>query len=279
MTDGTPEASISWRVDSGVATIELRNLAQRNALTPSMCRELIAAFAELDAREDVLLIFLRGAGGTFCSGVAVAHLREVLLEHAEAGDAGDLLSLVDAAIGGCQTFVIALVEGFCFGGGWQLASACDAIVADEHAQFAITPAKLGVIYPRVGLERLARLAGPSVAKLLLATGMRFDATQALGYGLVADVVAENGLDERAAELSRAFLSNSQFTIWATKRLIDAETTAAPELDDLWRRLRREMATGPDADLGIRAFTAHHRPVFPWRRTTATAPLSEGDPHA
>lgn len=269
------DASIGCQIESGVATVVLSNVAQRNALTPLMCRDLIETITRLDEREDVLLILLRGAQGTFCSGVAVAHLREFLLEGAKEGSDHDLLSEVDAVIGQCQTLVIALVEGFCFGGGWQLASACDAIVASDRALFAITPSKLGIIYPRVGLERLTCLVGAATAKYLLATGARFGAQQALIYGLVSEVVPEGEFEKFVADLAQSLLSRSQFSIWATKQIIDAAPVSSrAELDDLWRQLRYEMATGPDAECGIAAFTERRVPEFAWRRKAMTEELQD-----
>lgn len=257
-------AEIRLAVAEGVAEVSVSNARQRNALTRRMCRELIAVFTDLGLRDDVHLVVLRGAHHTFCSGVAITELRDVLLDTTEGPDPHDHLSEVDAAIRACPVPVIAAVEGFCFGGGWQLASACDFVIAADNAAFAITPSKLGIIYPRVGVERLVRLVGPMRAKYLLDTGLPFDAARALQYGLVAEVFPAETFGEHLHRFLEVLLSRSQFSVTASLELIDSSTLSETERDALWAERWREMISGEDLETGIEAFTHHRSPQFTWR---------------
>lgn len=163
-------SSISVSVKDNVATVVIDNPAQRNALTLAMCLALQEAMPKLDEDPDIKVVVLRGAGSAFCSGVAINELSSVLAEPQDGVAGIDHLSRADMAITSITKPTVALVDGACMGRGWQIASACDFIISSERSTFAITPAKIGIIYPRIGIERLVRLVGHSNAKFILLTG-------------------------------------------------------------------------------------------------------------
>ncbi len=160
MSDAPAIGRITVKIVDGVASVEIDNPAQRNALTRAMCLELQQLMPRLDTDPEVGVITLRGAGATFSAGATIDDLASVLLDRQHDGTVVDQLSLADRAIASVTKPTVAVVDGACMGGGWQLASACDFIIASERSVFAITPAKLGVIYPRAG-HRTARQAGRS----------------------------------------------------------------------------------------------------------------------
>jgi enoyl-CoA hydratase/carnithine racemase len=270
MSDAPAIGRITVEIVDGVASVEIDNPAQRNALTRTMCLELQQLMPRLETDPAVGLITLRGAGATFSAGATIDDLASVLLDRQRDGTVVDQLSRADAAIAAVTKPTVAIVDGACMGGGWQLASACDFIIASERSVFAITPAKLGVIYPRAGIERLVRQVGPANAKLLLLAGETFSAARAQTFGLVAEVVADADFGERCTSLLTSLSTNSRFSMSALKRLVDLTAAGGPDLDREWDQAWVAMTDGPDMAIGIEAFLTRTKPRFTWpAETTST----------
>jgi enoyl-CoA hydratase/carnithine racemase len=265
-----PEVSRAGRIpvviSDGVATLEISNLSQRNALTRTMCLEVQELMPQLDADPDVAVVVLRGAGNTFCAGAAISELASVLIDPQEDGTTIDHLSAADAAIAAVSKPTVALVAGACMGGGWQIASACDFIIANDQAVIGLTPAKIGIIYPRPGLERLVRQVGHAKAKYILLTGQTFSATEARALGLVADVVPSESFEDRCAALVSTLRSRSRFSMHAMKRLVDltdASGSGLAVIDQEWAEAWSAMPDSPDMEIGINAFLNREQPRFTW----------------
>ncbi|WP_458108579.1 enoyl-CoA hydratase/isomerase family protein [Arthrobacter sp. R3-55] len=265
-----PEVSragrISLSVVDGVATVEISNLSQRNALTRAMCLEVQELMPQLDADPDVAVVVLRGAGNTFCAGAAISELASVLIDPQADGTTVDHLSAADAAIAAVSKPTVALLEGACMGGGWQIASACDFIIANDQAVIGLTPAKIGIIYPRPGLERLVRQVGHAKAKYILLTGQTFSATEARALGLVADVVPSESFEDKCAALVSTLRSRSRFSMLAMKRLVDLTDVSGSGLaviDPEWAEAWSAMPDSPDMEIGINAFLNREQPRFTW----------------
>ncbi|MFW6188554.1 MAG: enoyl-CoA hydratase/isomerase family protein [Actinomycetota bacterium] len=214
-------------------------------------------------RDDVHAVVLRGSAGHFSAGVPIGELPEVLLDRDADGNPLDHLSAADRAVSSVAKPTVAVVEGCCMGGGWQIASACDFVVAADDARFAITPAKLGIVYPRPGIDRLVRCVGPSRAKYLLLTGTELTGHQAWILGLVADADPRDEFAERADRLVRDLVARSRFSVHTMKRLIDLAGTDEPGLDEAWTRAWADMASGPDLPIGVDAFLRGRAPAFTW----------------
>ena len=254
---------ITVSIADGIASVEIDDPARRNALSRSMCVALEELMPRLDADPEVVVVTLRGAGSTFSAGAAIDELADVLMDPQTDGTRVDHLSRADLAVAAVSKPTIAMVDGACMGGGWQIASACDFIVASGRAVFAITPAKIGVIYPRAGIERLVRQVGPATAKLLLLTGKALAAAEAHDLGLVTEVVADEEFATYCSELGRSLLGNSRFSMHVLKSLVDLTVSADPDLDAAWEKAWDAMAGGPDMVTGIDAFLHRERPRFTW----------------
>lgn len=255
---------MSVSIADGVATVEICNPAQRNALTRAMCLEIQELMPRLDADPDVAVVVMRGAGDTFCAGAAISELSSVLLDQQPDGSLVDHLSRADASIASLSKPTVALVDGACMGGGWQIASACDFIIANERAVIGLTPAKIGIIYPRPGIERLVRLVGHANAKYILLTGQTFSATEARALGLVADVVPSEAFEEKCAALVGSLRSRSRFSMHSMKRLVDLTDAATSDLNQEWTDAWAAMPDSPDMEIGISAFLNREQPQFTWR---------------
>ncbi len=260
MNSPAPVGHISVTIDDRVASVIIDNPAQRNALTSNMCVELQHLLPQLEANPAVFVITLCGAGTVFSAGANISELRSVLLDPLPDGTQVDHLSLADNAIAAVTKPTIALVDGSCMGGGWQIASACDFIVASERSVFAITPAKLGVIYPRTGIERLVREVGEARAKYLLFTGGSFSAQRAESLGLIAESVPDADFEARSLSIVTAVRDNSQFTVRTLKGLIDLKES---NVDKAWAEAWIGMTEGPDMAIGVAAFQNRERPKFTW----------------
>lgn len=262
--DATSTGRITASVSDGIASVLIDNPDYKNATTRAMCQELQAIMPRLDSDPEVTVVTLRGTGNTFSAGATINDLTSVLLDPQEDGSTGDHLSRADAAISAVRKPTIALVDGACMGGGWQLASACDFIVASERSLFAITPAKIGVIYPRAGIERLVRQVGAANAKFILFSGETFSAQRARQLGLVAETVPDHRFESRVDELLHTLLTRSRFSIHTLKQLIDAGSGLDPALDELWRDAWAATTDGPDMAIGVDAFLGRKRPRFAWK---------------
>jgi enoyl-CoA hydratase/carnithine racemase len=261
MSDGR----IGVNVTDGIASVVIDNPSQRNALTRAMCLELQELMPQLDADPSVIVVTLRGAGSAFSAGVAIDELQSVLLDEQPDGTVVDQLSRADASVGALTKPTVALVDGACMGGGWQLAAACDFIVASERSVIGITPAKLGVVYPRAGIERLVREVGEARAKYILFTGDTFPAARAQALGLVAEVVPDPEFEGRCAALATTIRDNSQFSVRTLKRLVSPASSDPAAVDRAWDRAWIDMTYGPDLGIGIAAFLGRQRPRFAAKR--------------
>jgi enoyl-CoA hydratase/carnithine racemase len=263
MSDSKRPGRIGVRIAGGVASVELDNPSRRNALTRQMCLDLQALMPDLEANPEVAVVTVRGAGDGFSAGAAINDLRSVIMDVQADGSELDQLSRADAAIASLTKPTVALVDGVCMGGGWQIASACDFIIASERSTFALTPAKIGIIYPRAGIERLVRQVGHANAKYILLTGEPFDAAHALELGLVAEVVPDAQFEERCAIVIEALRTRSRFSTHYMKRLVNLTAANSAELDGEWDAALEEMTKSPDMGIGISAFLNRQTPQFTW----------------
>ncbi|BBX31619.1 enoyl-CoA hydratase/isomerase [Mycolicibacterium mageritense DSM 44476 = CIP 104973] len=253
----TPNGAVALTVDDGIATITIHNAARANALTREM---LTAMGGHLDAVERnpaVAVVVLTGAGGNFCAGLDIsefAHSHERRLE--------DDFVTIEEKLARCRKPTIAAVAGHCIGGGTQLAVACDLRIAAEQASFAITPAKLGLVYPSSSIDRLVRIIGPAATKRLIFTADPLTASTARQYGLITDIAPEAEFDAVVRRIASTIATRSPMTLAAAKQMTDeaaAHGRVSDQLDRHWRTM-----PNPDLVAGLAAFTAGRTAQF---RTT------------
>jgi methylglutaconyl-CoA hydratase len=250
-------------VTGDIGEIVIENPRQRNALTRDMCIELAEQVRALDANRRVKIITLRGSGDDFSAGAAINELHQVLFDEGPGGETIDHLSAADAAIGAARKPTVALVRGTCMGGGWQIASACDISIASDSVKLAVTPSKLGIIYPRSGVERLVQRLGADKAKYVLFSADLIPADKAASWGLLTDVVSEDEFEALSAGLVSRMATRSQYSIHTTKTLIDSMTDGGTTDDELWREEWAKLPANEDFVLGQRAFLEGERPRFTW----------------
>ena len=217
--------------DAGIATITIDNAARMNAMSAAMWGALPGLIHQAEADPAVRVVILRGAGTrAFSAGADISEF-----DTQRSGDAvgryDNLNHNAFDALTNCAKPTIAMVHGFCLGGGLGLALACDLRVADEASTFAIPAAKLGIGYNPRWIGPVLRAVSPANAKLLLFTGRRFNATEAFAMGLVTSVSRTGELFVAAHALASEIASNAPLSVAAAKAMVD-EITQRPETADL-----------------------------------------------
>jgi enoyl-CoA hydratase len=223
---------------------------QLNALSGELLGAVIAALSELDDDPEVRAIVLGGNERAFAAGADINELA-----------AGTPVSLYEDrrldrydAVRDLRTPVIAAVSGFALGGGCELAMLCDLIVASETAQFGQPEINLGVLPGAGGTQRLTRAVGKSIAMDMILTGRMISAREALGFGLVARVVAKEAWLDEAKRVAGEIAAKGPIAVRLAKEAVDTafETPLAAGVD-FERKAFYLVRASEDADEGLHAF--------------------------
>ncbi|HZH03535.1 MAG TPA: enoyl-CoA hydratase-related protein [Myxococcaceae bacterium] len=237
---------------------------RRNTLTRAMVGELgerVGALARADAPRAVVLT---GAGDrAFCAGADLKERAEMSADDVRQFlvDLGKALRAIERS----RCVFIAAINGFAFGGGLELALACDFRVAGPAAELGLTEVKLGIIPGGGGTQRLTRLIGVSRAKDLILTGRRINAAEAFSFGVVSRLAPEGRLTETAASLADAIAVNAPLAVGAAKHAID-EGRGHPldEALEIERRHYETVLSTEDRLEGLKAFAEKRPPLFKGR---------------
>jgi methylglutaconyl-CoA hydratase len=247
--------------DSGaLRTITLNRPERRNAMTPEIQLELIAAF-EAAARESRVLI-LRGAGEAFCSGLDLSALQDANNKSAAEHKAdAERIAKLFRTLYELPIPTIAAVHGAAVAGGTGLATLCDFTLAVPTAKFGYTEARIGFV-PAVVSAYLTLQIGDKRSRDLLLTGRLFEAAEAHRLGLVNEVVEPENLSARVQALADLLVANSPTSQSATKRLMAAQNK--PWLDAaLAAAMEANAESRETADFreGVAAFLQKRKPVW------------------
>jgi enoyl-CoA hydratase/carnithine racemase len=241
-----------------VARLTLNRPERRNAMTGAMWRGLVDVCAEIEARADVAVVIVEGAGGHFCSG---ADIGEFDVAFADTESACAYLGGIEAGLNALAALdrpTVACVEGSCVGGGLAVALACDLRFVAEDAHLAVPPAKLGLLYGPVETRLLVEAVGPAVAKDLLFSARRVSADEALRLGLVNRVLPGAELKGAVETYARDLTTLSAASIRGAKKAV----RAALDGDSAGLRgLVETAALGADFREGRAAYQAKRAPRF------------------
>ena len=256
--------------EDAVATLWLNRPAKRNAVTLAMWQGIARLVGELADDPSVRVLVVRGAGDHFCAGADIAQLA-ALADPARGAAYREANRTAEDALATFPKPSVAVVQGFCIGGGCEIAVACDLRLVERGARFGITPARLGIVYPGFAVERVVKLIGAAATKYLLYSAELVDAERALRIGLVDEVHDPGRLEERVRTFTTTLAGLSLLTQRAAKEMVAAVVDHGAIDAELARTWEREAQAGPDVAEGIRAFTERERPRFTWttRRERST----------
>ncbi|WP_144799240.1 enoyl-CoA hydratase/isomerase family protein [Halorubrum depositum] len=246
--------------DSDVATLTVDRPEQLNALTVDTLEAIEEALDEAEAAGARALV-LAGAGDeAFVAGADISYMVELSTPEAQAY--AELGHRVADAIESFPAPTIAAIDGYAFGGGCELALACDLRVAAESAVLGQTEIDLGIVPGWGGTQRLSRLVGDETAKRLVFLGERIDAAEAAEVGFVGEVVADDAFDDRIDELAGALAAKPAFAMRAAKEALNAvhDGTQTGGLA-LERRAWSGLFGTHDQREGMRAFLEKREPEF------------------
>lgn len=225
MTQTIPPMLHVSRPTGSIILLEL-DAPPANALGLALRAQLVRALDEIATDDDVRAVVLTGRGGVFCAG---DDLREAAVRGdgalAAVEDFNRLMDWIEAL----RVPTIAAVDGWCFGGGLELALACDLRLASDRATFAASGVNIGLV---ASATRLPQLIGAARAKAHLLTGAQFDAARALFDGIVTAVHTPGTLLREAMRLAEAISSRAPLAVEATKRVIDGKAYVEEELPAL-----------------------------------------------
>lgn len=253
---GTSDA-VLCQVDGPVAVVTINRPAARNAVNGAVAAGMAAVLDDLDARPDVRVIVLTGAGGTFCAGM---DLKGFLAgENPMAGGRG-FAGIVERPP---AKPVIAAVEGYALAGGFEVALSCDLIVASEAASFGLPEVTRGLVAAAGGLLRLPRRIPYHLAMEVALTGDRIPAPQLHRAGLINRLVPPGQALAVATELGRRLSQNAPLAVAATKRVI-VEAADWPAAEEFARQneITAPVFGSADAREGAAAFAEKRPPI--WR---------------
>lgn len=255
------------RVDiaGSVATLAIDNPGRRNAVTGAMWDSFAPLLDELAADPEIAALVVRGAGTDFSAGADITDLEQIL--HDPRAGGGGQVTAGETALAQFPKPTIAAIDGFCVGGGWELASACDIRIASERSTFGVTPARLGILYPLSGLRRLVQLAGPAVAKHLVLSSELIDAATAERWGMVSRAIPSDQFWTQAGEFVTSLISRSRLTQQASKELIDLISTGDRRLETRASWWDAEVAGSGEGAVGAAAFLERRAPKFSWQGTS------------
>jgi 2-oxoglutaroyl-CoA hydrolase len=245
--------------DGTVATVTLDVPGKLNRVSLAARRQLAQAFAELGDDEALRAVVLTGAGATFTAGGDIASVLSAGV------DEMTRLAFNVASPERCPKPVIARIEGYCLGVGFELALACDFRVCSDDAQLGLPEIGLGMIPGSGGTQRLARLVGLSRAKDVIMRRKRISAQDALDWGLVSEVVPSAELDEAVGRVVADLDALSPVALAMAKRVLnhvyDAPLHVGLDLEGLAYGV---LKSTDDFREGVEAFVEKRPPKFEGR---------------
>ncbi|MDA9421062.1 enoyl-CoA hydratase-related protein [Bradyrhizobium sp. CCBAU 53380] len=241
-----------------VRQLKMNRPAKRNALSNELIAAIAGACRAAVADEDIRCIVLTGDEAFFCAGADIKEMQqrgfEAINNPARRNDWRDITN--------CVKPIIAAVEGICFGGGNELAMLADIVVAGEGARFGQPEVNIGVIPGDGGTQRLTRVAGKSLAMLMVLSGQPISARTALQAGLVADIVPTGLATARAVEIAGIIAQKPPRSVELAKAAVLAAYQAPLEAGlEFERQAIRVAFTTADQQEGMDAFFEKRSPNY------------------
>ena len=251
------------RKEDGVGYLIFNNPERHNAVSLEMWEAATAILADFAADKNVRVVVLTGAGGkAFVSGADISKFESERASKEAIDRYNEIVDKANTAVFEFPKPTIAMIRGYCIGGGVGLALCCDLRICSDNSKFGVPAAKLGLGYGLKGIKKLVDVVGPSFAKEIFFTARQFTAAEALQMGLVNRVLPGEELEKYVQDYADTISGNAPLTVNSVKFIVGETVKSANE-----RNLKKcdelvaQCFASKDYIEGRQAFMEKRKPVF------------------
>ena len=250
-------------IDAGIGWMIFNNPARHNALSLEMWEGIADILAAYSDDPEVRVVVMRGAGGkAFVSGADISEFDEKRGSTAAKKSYGEVAGAANRWLATFAKPLVALIEGYCIGGGLATALAADVRIATPDSTFGIPAAKLGLGYDYEGLAKLARVVGPSRARDIMFSARLMGADEARSMGLINFIYNRDAIERETVSYAERIAANAPLTVGAAKAAVNAwERGSRPDDVEAVQRLVDACFDSADYKEGRKAFAEKRRPDF------------------
>ncbi len=264
MSEPVKTEKLLLQKDGPIGWITFNQPEKRNAVSQEMWQAMPEYVADLAADPAIRVVILRGAGETaFVAGADISQFKDRRRNAADEEEYRRISGAGSEALARLAKPLIAMIHGFCIGGGVSIAITCDLRIAADDARFGIPAARLGLGYHYKGMEKLMSLIGPAYTKELFFTARTdFSAQDALRMGLVNQVVPKADLERFTRDYALTMSRNAPLTLRSAKASVEQLLRPEDRRDyALLDRLIKDCFDSRDYQEGVKAFSEKRRPQF------------------
>lgn len=256
------ENDIYLSTEGEIATIYINRPLKRNALKLEMWEKIPELINECENDPNVKVIIFSGTNEiAFSAGADISEFKTLRYTAEGAEKYNEATMVAEKAIAEVSKPTIAMVQGFCVGGGCEIAVACDFRFSDENGKFGITPAKLGLVYNTPGTKNIVDLVGPAKTKDILYTGRLIEAEEALRIGLIDRIFPSDRIHEETANYAQLICKNAQLAVRGSKRVVNEVLHGASVDSPETAQLVIDSFVSDDYKEGVSAFLEKRKPAF------------------
>jgi enoyl-CoA hydratase len=267
MTETAKTEKLLLQKDGPIGWITFNQPEKRNAVSQEMWQAMPEYVADLAADPAIRVVILRGAGETaFVAGADISQFKDRRRNAADEEEYRRISGAGSESLARLGKPLVAMIHGFCIGGGVSIAITCDLRIASDDARFGIPAARLGLGYHYKGMEKLMSLIGPSYTKELFFTARTdFSAQDALRMGLVNQVVPKADLERFTRDYALTMSRNAPLTQRSAKASVEQLLKPEAQRDyALLDKLIKDCFDSQDYQEGVKAFSEKRRPQFQGR---------------
>ncbi|CAG4920099.1 enoyl-CoA hydratase-related protein [Acidithrix sp. C25] len=255
--------SVTTRVIGSIAEVLITNPERKNAISQDMWGQLDDSIRLVDSNDYVKVVIVHGGDGNFVAGADISEFKDLRQSGQSSHTYDENTEKALLRLRRTSKVTIALIEGYCIGGGVSIAVACDFRIGAANSIYQVPPARLGISYPLGSLSRLVELVGPTNAKWMIFTAARLSAVEAESIGLIRSVASE-AIWEYVDDLARQISENAPLSIMATKRVIEALSNGGDSVADVANEMSEKTLSSRDYLEALEAFSQKRQPKFEGR---------------
>ena len=248
---------------NGIGWIIYNNAEKRNAMSFEMAKRAAECIKQHEKNDQVPVLIIKGAGGkSFVSGADISEFEKLRSTPAGVKLYEDTTNQMYQGLRDCAKATVAMIQGYCMGGGVALACACDFRICSKDAVFSVPAARLGIAYGPNFTRWVVETVGPSSAKEILMTARRYSAEEALALGLVNHLVEVNEIEEFTIKYAETIVENAPLSVSAAKAIVGQVGKVSGDWNqELCAEWIKKCTSSEDYKEGRRAFMKKRKPTF------------------